>query len=215
MPGSRCGTGRSRRASATRAGPNYARANASVGINGTVLNNVNASPDMQTPAFLEKVERLAAIFQPWGIRVYLSAKFSAPIEVGGLKTADPLDRQVAAWWRAKADEIYARIPDLGGFLVKANSEGQPGPGDYGHSHAEWANMLAAALKPHGGVGMWRAFVYAHDKPEDRAKQAYGEFQPLDGKSADNVIVQVRNEPIDFQPREPFHPLSGRCRAGRL
>ncbi|KQM29036.1 alpha-glucuronidase [Sphingomonas sp. Leaf11] len=186
----------------------YARANASVGINGTVLNNVNASPDMLTPAFLEKVERLAAIFRPWGIRVYLSAKFSAPIEVGGLKTADPLDPQVAAWWQAKADEIYARIPDFGGFLVKANSEGQPGPGDYGRSHAEGANMLAAALKPHGGVVMWRAFVYAHDKPEDRAKQAYSEFQPLDGKFADNVIVQVKSGPIDFQPREPFHPLFG-------
>ncbi len=186
----------------------YARANASVGINGTVLNNVNASPDMLTPAFLEKVERLATIFRPWGIRVYLSAKFSAPIEVGGLKTADPLDPTVAAWWRAKADEIYARIPDFGGFLVKANSEGQPGPGDYGRSHAEGANMLAAALKPHGGVVMWRAFVYAHDKPEDRAKQAYSEFQPLDGAFADNVIVQVKNGPIDFQPREPFHPLFG-------
>ncbi|WP_294327868.1 alpha-glucuronidase family glycosyl hydrolase, partial [uncultured Sphingomonas sp.] len=186
----------------------YARANASVGINGAVLNNVNASPDMLTPAFLTKVERLAAIFRPWGIRVYLSAKFSAPIEIGGLKTADPLDPAVAAWWRAKADEIYVRIPDFGGFLVKANSEGQPGPGDYGRSHAEGANMLAAALKPHGGVVMWRAFVYAHDKPEDRAKQAYSEFQPLDGKFADNVIVQVKNGPIDFQPREPFHPLFG-------
>ncbi len=131
----------------------YARANASIGINGAVLNNVNASPDMLTPAFLGKVEKLAAIFRPWGIRVYLSAKFSAPIEIGGLKTADPLDPVVAAWWRAKADEIYARIPDFGGFLVKANSEGQPGPGDYGRSHAEGANMLAAAVKPHGGVVM--------------------------------------------------------------
>ena len=186
----------------------YARANASIGINGAVLNNVNASPDMLTPVFLGKVEKLAAIFRPWGIRVYLSAKFSAPIEIGGLKTADPLDPQVAAWWRAKADEIYARIPDFGGFLVKANSEGQPGPGDYARSHAEGANMLAAAVKPHGGVVMWRAFVYAHDKPEDRAKQAYSEFQPLDGKFADNVIVQVKNGPIDFQPREPFHPLFG-------
>ncbi len=186
----------------------YARANASIGINGAVLNNVNASPDMLTPAFLGKIEKLAAIFRPWGIRVYLSARFSAPIEVGGLKTADPLDPQVAEWWRAKADEIYARIPDFGGFLVKANSEGQPGPGDYGRSHAQGANMLAAALKPHGGVVMWRAFVYAHDKPEDRAKQAYSEFQPLDGTFADNVVVQVKNGPIDFQPREPFHPLFG-------
>ncbi len=186
----------------------YARANASIGINGAVLNNVNASPDMLTPAFLGKIEKLAAIFRPWGIRVYLSARFSAPIEVGGLKTADPLDPQVAEWWRAKADEMYARIPDFGGFLVKANSEGQPGPGDYGRSHAQGANMLAAALKPHGGVVMWRAFVYAHDKPEDRAKQAYSEFQPLDGTFADNVVVQVKNGPIDFQPREPFHPLFG-------
>jgi alpha-glucuronidase len=186
----------------------YARANASVGINGTVLNNVNASADILTPAFLPKVERLAAIFRPYGIRVYLSARFSAPIEIGGLKTADPLDPQVAAWWKAKADEIYARIPDFGGFLVKANSEGQPGPGDYHRSHADGANMMAAAVKPHGGVVMWRAFVYASEKPEDRVRQAYSEFQPLDGTFADNVIVQVKNGPIDFQPREPFHPLFG-------
>ncbi|WP_200909747.1 MULTISPECIES: alpha-glucuronidase family glycosyl hydrolase [unclassified Sphingomonas] len=186
----------------------YARANASIGINGTVLNNVNASADMLTPAFLPKIETLAGIFRPWGIKVYLSARFSAPIEVGGLKTADPLDPQVAAWWKAKADEIYARIPDFGGFLVKANSEGQPGPGDYHRSHAEGANMLAAALKPHGGVVMWRAFVYASEKPEDRVRQAYSEFAPLDGKFADNVIVQVKNGAIDFQPREPFHQLFG-------
>ncbi len=186
----------------------YARANASIGINGTVLNNVNSNADILTPVFLAKVERLAGVFRPWGIRVYLSARFSAPMEIGGLKTADPLDPAVAAWWRAKADEIYTRIPDFGGFLVKANSEGQPGPGDYHRSHAEGANMLAAALKPHGGVVMWRAFVYASEKPEDRAKQAYSEFQPLDGTFADNVIVQVKNGPIDFQPREPFHPLFG-------
>ncbi|PXA99573.1 alpha-glucuronidase, partial [Nostoc sp. 3335mG] len=170
----------------------YARANASIGINGTVLNNVNASADILKPEFLGKIEKLAAIFRPWGIRVYLSARFSAPIEIGGLKTADPLDPQVAAWWKAKADEIYARIPDFGGFLVKANSEGQPGPGDYKRSHADGANMLAAALKPHGGVVMWRAFVYANEKPEDRVRQAYSEFEPLDGKFADNVIVQVKN-----------------------
>lgn len=186
----------------------YARANASVGINGTVLNNVNASADILKPEFLGKIEKLAGIFRPWGIKVYVSARFSAPIEIGGLKTADPLDPQVAAWWQAKADEIYARIPDFGGFLVKANSEGQPGPGDYKRSHADGANMLARALKPHGGIVMWRAFVYANEKPEDRVRQAYSEFEPLDGKFADNVIVQVKNGPIDFQPREPFHPLFG-------
>lgn len=186
----------------------YARANASIGINGTVLNNVNASADILKPEFLGKVEKLAGIFRPWGIKVYVSARFSAPIEIGGLKTADPLDPQVAAWWKAKADEIYARIPDFGGFLVKANSEGQPGPGDYKRSHADGANMLAAAVKPHGGIVMWRAFVYANEKPEDRVRQAYSEFEPLDGKFADNVIVQVKNGPIDFQPREPFHPLFG-------
>lgn len=186
----------------------YARANASVGINGTVLNNVNASADILKPEFMGKIEKLAGIFRPWGIKVYVSARFSAPIEIGGLKTADPLDPQVAAWWKAKADEIYARIPDFGGFLVKANSEGQPGPGDYKRSHADGANMLARALKPHGGIVMWRAFVYANDKPEDRVRQAYSEFEPLDGKFADNVIVQVKNGPIDFQPREPFHPLFG-------
>lgn len=186
----------------------YARANASIGINGTVLNNVNASADILKPEFIGKIEKLAGIFRPWGIKVYVSARFSAPIEIGGLKTADPLDTQVAAWWKAKADEIYARIPDFGGFLVKANSEGQPGPGDYKRSHADGANMLAAAVKPHGGIVMWRAFVYANEKPEDRVRQAYSEFQPLDGKFADNVIVQVKNGPIDFQPREPFHPLFG-------
>ncbi len=186
----------------------YARANASIGINGTVLNNVNASADILKPEFIGKIEKLAAIFRPWGIRVYVSARFSAPIEIGGLKTADPLDPQVAAWWKAKADEIYARIPDFGGFLIKANSEGQPGPGDYKRSHADGANMLAAAVRPHGGIVMWRAFVYASEKPEDRVRQAYSEFAPLDGTFADNVIVQVKNGPIDFQPREPFHPLFG-------
>lgn len=186
----------------------YARANASIGINGTVLNNVNAKADSLTAPYIAKAAALADVFRPWGIRVYLSARFSAPIEIGGLKTADPRDPAVAAWWKAKADEIYRAIPDFGGFLVKANSEGQPGPRDYGASHAEGANMLAAAVKPHGGIVMWRAFVYADTDPEDRAKQAYTEFKPLDGKFADNVMVQVKNGAIDFQPREPFHPLFG-------
>ena len=186
----------------------YARANASLGINGAVLNNVNAMPDSLTAPYIAKAAALADVFRPWGIKVYLSARFSAPIELGGLKTADPLDPQVRAWWKAKADEIYRAIPDFGGFLVKANSEGQPGPRDYHRTHADGANMLAAALKPHGGIVMWRAFVYAETDPEDRAKQAYTEFHPLDGKFADNVLVQVKNGPIDFQPREPFHPLFG-------
>ncbi len=186
----------------------YARANASIGINGTVLNNVNAKADSLTPAYIAKAAALAEVFRPWGIRVYLSVRFSAPIELGGLKTADPRDPAVAAWWKAKTDEIYRAIPDFGGFLVKANSEGQPGPRDYGATHADGANMLAAAVRDHGGIVMWRAFVYAETDPEDRAKQAYTEFKPLDGKFADNVLVQVKNGAIDFQPREPFHPLFG-------
>ena len=186
----------------------YARANASLGINGTVLNNVNANALSLTPMYLEKTAALANVFRPYGIRVYLSARFSAPIEIGGLKTADPLDSTVARWWQAKADEIYRIIPDFGGFLVKANSEGQPGPQDYGRSHAEGANLLADALAPHGGIVIWRAFVYSHEQPDDRARQAYTEFVPLDGKFRDNVLLQVKNGPIDFQPREPFHPLFG-------
>ena len=186
----------------------YARANASIGINGTVLNNVNAKADSLTAPYIAKAAALADMFRPYGIKVYLSARFSAPIELGGLKTADPLDPQVAAWWKAKTDEIYRAIPDFGGFLVKANSEGQPGPRDYHRSHADGANMLAAAVAPHGGIVMWRAFVYAETDPEDRAKQAYTEFKPLDGTFAKNVIVQVKNGAIDFQPREPFHPLFG-------
>ncbi len=186
----------------------YARANASIGINGTVLNNVNAKAESLTPRYIAKAAALADVFRPYGIKVYLSARFSAPIELGGLKTADPLDPQVAAWWKAKTDEIYRAIPDFGGFLVKANSEGQPGPRDYHRSHADGANMLAAAVAPHGGIVMWRAFVYAETDPDDRAKQAYTEFKPLDGKFAPNVIVQVKNGAIDFQPREPFHPLFG-------
>lgn len=186
----------------------YARANASIGINATVLNNVNANADILTAPYLQKVKALAGVFRPYGIRVYLTARFSAPIEIGGLKTADPLDPAVRAWWKAKADEIYAVIPDFGGFLVKANSEGQPGPSDYKRSHADGANMLADALAPHGGVVMWRAFVYSEHNNADRHKQANEEFVPLDGKFRDNVLLQVKNGAIDFQPREPFHPLFG-------
>ena len=186
----------------------YARANASVGINGTVLNNVNADALSLSTRYIAKAAAIADVLRPWGMRVYLSARFTAPIELGGLDTADPLDPRVRAWWREKADEIYAAIPDFGGFLVKANSEGQPGPQDYGRSHADGANMLAEAVAPHGGIVMWRAFVYSAENPEDRAKQAWDEFVPLDGEFADNVLVQVKNGPIDFQPREPFHPLFG-------
>ena len=186
----------------------YARANASLGINGTVLNNVNSNALSLTPTYLRKAAALAGVFRPYGIRVFLSARFSAPIEIGGLKTADPMDPEVRRWWHSKAEEIYRTIPDFGGFLVKANSEGQPGPQDYGRSHADGANLLADALAPHGGTVMWRAFVYSHEEPDDRAKQAYSEFVPLDGKFRDNVLVQVKNGAIDFQPREPFHPLFG-------
>jgi alpha-glucuronidase len=186
----------------------YARACASLGINGTVPTNVNPSPIGLTAPYLRKYAALADLFRPYGLHIYLTARFSAPIETGGLKTADPLDPAVRAWWKAKADEIYALIPDFGGFLVKANSEGQPGPQDYHRTHAEGANMLADAVAPHGGIIMWRAFVYSQDEPKDRAKQAYSEFVPLDGQFRDNVVVQVKNGAIDFQPREPFHPLFG-------
>ncbi|PLR20299.1 alpha-glucuronidase [Caulobacter zeae] len=186
----------------------YARANASIGINGAVLNNVNAKSDSLTAPYIAKAAALAGTFRPYGIKVYLSARFSSPIEIGGLKTADPLDPAVRAFWKAKADEIYKAIPDFGGFLVKANSEGQPGPQDYGRTHADGANMLAQAVGPHGGIVMWRAFVYSHEQPDDRAKQGYSEFKPFDGQFAENVIVQVKNGAIDFQPREPFHPLFG-------
>jgi len=186
----------------------YARACASIGINGAVLTNVNANATSLTPAYIAKTRALSLALRPYGIRVYLTARFSAPIELGGLKTADPLDPAVRAWWKKKVDEIYAEIPDFGGFLVKANSEGQPGPQDYKRTHADGANMLAEALAPHRGIVMWRAFVYSNETPTDRAKQAYDEFVPLDGKFADNVLVQVKNGPIDFQPREPFHPLFG-------
>lgn len=185
----------------------YARANASVGINGTVLNNVNASPEILSADYLQKVRKLADVFRPYGIKVYLSVNFASPMKLGGLSTADPLDEEVTCWWKEKVREIYGLIPDFGGFLVKANSEGQPGPCDYGRTHAEGANMLAEALKPYGGIVMWRAFVYS-PSDADRAKQAYLEFQPLDGRFRDNVMVQVKNGPIDFQPREPYSPLFG-------
>lgn len=183
----------------------YARANASVGINGTVLNNVNASPQALSAESLQKAKNIADQLRPFGIRVYLSINFASPIKLGGLKTADPLNTEVIGWWKDKVNEIYKMIPDFGGFLVKANSEGEPGPQDFGRTHADGANMLANALKPHNGVVMWRAFVY---KPQssDRANQAYDEFMPLDGQFADNVIIQVKNGPIDFQPREPYSPL---------
>lgn len=186
----------------------YARANASVGINGTVLNNVNANALILTPQYLEKVEALANVFRPYGIKVYLTARFSAPIEIGDLKTADPLNKEVQQWWKEKAREIYKRIPDFGGFVVKANSEGQPGPQNYDRTHADGARMLAEAVAPFNGIVMWRAFVYSEHDPDDRAKQAYTEFVPFDGQFPDNVLIQVKNGPIDFQPREPFHPMFG-------
>jgi alpha-glucuronidase len=186
----------------------YARANASIGINGTVLTNVNASSVVLTSAYIEKVKALADVFRPYGIKVYLTVRFSSPMESGDLETADPFDPEVKQWWKDKADEIYAEIPDFGGFLVKANSEGQPGPNNYGRSHVDGANMLAEAVAPHNGIVMWRAFVYSEHDPDDRAKQAYSEFVPFDGKFHDNVLVQVKNGPIDFQPREPFHPMFG-------
>ena len=192
----------------------YARANASIGINGAVVNNVNASPLFLTDRYIPKLKRLADAWRPYGIRLYISARFSAPRDVGGLDTADPLDPQVQAWWKERADGLYAAIPDFGGFLVKANSEGQPGPQDYGRTHADGANMLARAIGDRGTV-IWRAFVYSAEDQTDRAKQAYNEFVPLDGKFADNVIVQVKNGPIDFQPREPFHPLFGAMPNTRL
>ncbi len=185
----------------------YARANASIGINSTVLNNVNATPEMLSLANLQKVKAIAGVLRPYNIKVYLSINFSSPAKLGGLPDSDPLKPAVRKWWKDKADEIYKLIPDFGGFLVKANSEGLPGPQDYGRTHADGANMLAEALKPHRGIVMWRAFVYSPGK-DDRAKLAYKEFQPLDGKFLDNVIVQVKNGPIDFQPREAFSPLYG-------
>lgn len=185
----------------------YARANASLGINGSVLNNVNASPKMMTAEYINKVRVIANILRPYGIRVYLSINFASPMALGYTKTADPLDKKVQLWWQKKAKEIYAAIPDFGGFLVKANSEGQPGPGDYHRTHAEGANMLADAVKPYGGIIMWRSFVYgANHKGEDRVKQAVSEFKGMDGKFRDNVILQSKNGPLDFQPREPYAPI---------
>ena len=185
----------------------YAQANASIGINGAVLNNVNASPRMLAGKTLKKVKAIADVLRPYGMKTYLAVNFSSPAILGGLKTSDPFDKEVIKWWRAKVKEIYSLIPDFGGFLVKANSEGQPGPQDFGRTHADGANMLADALKPYGGIVMWRAFVYS-PKAKDRARQAYLEFMPLDGKFRDNVIIQAKNGPIDFQPREPFNPLFG-------
>ena len=185
----------------------YARANASLGINGSVLNNVNASPKMMTAEYINKVKVIANILRPYGIRVYLSINFASPMALGYTKTADPLDKKVQQWWQKKAKEIYAAIPDFGGFLVKANSEGQPGPGDYHRTHADGANMLADAVKPYGGIIMWRSFVYgANHKGEDRVKQAVSEFKGMDGKFRDNVILQSKNGPLDFQPREPYAPI---------
>jgi alpha-glucuronidase len=186
----------------------YARANASVGINGAALNNVNANSQVLTTDYLRKVVAIANAFRPYGVRVYLAARFSAPMDLGGLKTADPLDPDVGRWWKEKADEIYTLIPDFGGFVVKANSEGQPGPRTYNRTHADGANMLAAALAPHKGIVMWRAFVYDMKPDYDRAGAAYENLKPFDGKFAANVLLQVKNGPIDFQPREPFHPLFG-------
>lgn len=193
----------------------YARANASIGINEVLLTNVNANALVLTERYLRKVAALAEVLRPYGIRLLLSARFSAPIEIGGLSTADPLDRGVIAFWRAKAVEIYEHVPDFGGFVVKANSEGQPGPGDYGRSHADGANLLADALSPHGGAVFWRAFIYHTDGTGDRARQAYDELLPLDGRFRENVSLQVKNGPIDFQPREPFHPLFGAMPATSL
>ena len=185
----------------------YARANASLGINGSVLNNVNASPNMLTTRYLKEVKKIADILRPYHIKVYLSINFATPMALKETKTADPLDKSVAKWWKKKAKEIYKLIPDFGGFLVKANSEGQPGPGDFGRTHADGANMLADAVKPYGGIIMWRCFVYgANHKGEDRVKQAVSEFKPLDGQFRDNVILQTKNGPLDFQPREPYSPI---------
>ena len=183
----------------------YGRANASIGINGAVLNNVNAKPATLSTQQLERAKQIADILRPYGVRVYLSINFASPIRLGGLPTADPLNADVVKWWKEKVDEIYKMIPDFGGFLVKANSEGEPGPCDYGRSHAEGANMLAKVLKKHNGIVMWRAFVY-NPQSSDRANQAYEEFMPLDGQFDNNVIIQIKNGPIDFQPREAYSPL---------
>ena len=189
----------------------YARANASIGINGSVLNNVNASPSILTAEYIKKVKVIADLLRPYGIKTYISVNFASPMVLDGLKTADPLNSEVKAWWKKKAKEIYKEIPDFGGFLVKANSEGQPGPGDYNRTHADGANMLAEALAPHKGIVMWRSFVYGNHKGEDRVKQAITEFEELDGKFAKNVILQSKNGPLDFQPREPYAPIFDRMK----
>jgi len=185
----------------------YAALNEKIGINGIVLNNVNASPKILDDEHLKRIATIAEILRGHGIKTYLSINFASPMSLGGLSTADPLSQEVIDWWASKVDNIYAKVPDFGGFLVKASSEGQPGPQDFGRSHADGANMLADILKPHDGIVMWRAFVYSAGG-EDRAKQAYNEFMPLDGKFRDNVVLQVKNGPVDFQPREPFSPLFG-------
>lgn len=184
----------------------YARANASIGINGSVINNVNASPSILSLEYIKKVKVIADLLRPYGIKTYISVNFASPMVLDGLKTADPLNSEVSAWWKKKAKEIYKEIPDFGGFLVKANSEGQPGPGDYNRTHADGANMLAEALAPHKGIVMWRSFVYGNHEGEDRVKQAITEFEDLDGKFAKNVILQSKNGPLDFQPREPYAPI---------
>ena len=203
----RSGNGATCRSSA-RAYADYARANASIGLNAVAINNVNADHRILDPEYLRKVAALADLFRPYGIRLYLSANFAAPRRLGGLASADPLDKDVAAWWKAKADEIYKLIPDFGGFLVKANSEGQPGPKDYNRNHAEGASVLADAVAPHGGNVIWRAFIYDEDVDPDRTKRAYIEFTMLDGQFRPNVLVQIKNSPLDFQPRRPFHALFG-------
>ena len=192
----------------------YGQLCASVGINGSVLNNVNSNPVVLDAEHIARVARIAAILREYGIKTYLSIKWTSPMALDGVRTGDPLDPQVRKWWKDKADEIYALIPDFGGFLVKANSEGQEGPQDHGRTHADGANMLAEALAPHGGIVMWRAFVYAPTSP-DRANQAVEEFEPLDGQFADNVMVQIKNGPVDFQPREPFSPLFGRLKNTKM
>lgn len=185
----------------------YARSMASLGLNRTVVNNVNANPRFLTPAMLDEVALVADALRPWGVRLMLSANFASPIVLGGLPDADPLDPAVAAWWRDKADEIYEKIPDFGGFLVKANSEGQPGPTNYGRTHAEGANVIADAVAPHGGLVIWRAFVYDLSDG-DVSTDAYDTFKPLDGQFADNALVQAKYGPVDFHVREPVHPLFG-------
>lgn len=183
----------------------YGRLNQSIGINGSVLNNVNANPRILTSEYLKRVADIADILREYGIRTYLSINFATPQALGELPSADPLNPDVCAWWKAKVDEIYELIPDFGGFLVKASSEGQPGPQNFGRTHVDGANMLADVLEPHGGIVMWRAFVYAADSP-DRANQAVQEFEPLDGRFRSNVIIQIKNGPVDFQAREPVNPL---------